>query len=110
LNQESARNADLSARLDALRALQEKLKVDGKLQPWLQKHGLDGLQVLWSKIHIQSGWESALEAALRERLNALEVSRLDMVKTLDQDAPPAKLSVYTPPRRPLWPPLRPCPA
>ncbi len=105
LNQESARNADLSARLDALRALQEKLKVDGKLQPWLQKHGLDGLQVLWSKIHIQSGWESALEAALRERLNALEVSRLDMVKTLDQDAPPAKLSFYTPPATaPVAPP------
>ena len=98
LNQESARNAELSARLDALRALQDKLKADGKLQPWLQKHGLDGLQALWNKIHIQSGWESALEAALRERLNALEVSRLDMIKTLGQDAPPAKLSFYTPPQ------------
>ncbi len=97
LNQESARQADLSARLEALRALQDKLKVDGKLQPWLQKHGLEGLQALWSKIHIQSGWESALESALRERLNALEVSRLDMVKSLGHDAPPAKLSFYTPP-------------
>ncbi len=92
LNQESARQADLNARLEALRALQDKLKVDGKLQPWLQKHGLEGLQALWSKIHIQSGWESALESALRERLNALEVSRLDVVKSLGQDAPPAKLS------------------
>ena len=97
LNTESARHAELNARLEALKALQDKLKVDGKLQPWLQKHGLDGLQALWNKIHIQTGWESALESALRERLNALEVSRLDMVKSLGHDAPPAKLSFYTPP-------------
>ncbi|MDI9330083.1 MAG: chromosome segregation protein SMC [Alphaproteobacteria bacterium] len=100
LNQESARQADLTARLDALRALQDKLKVDGKLQPWLQKHGLDGLQALWHKIHIQPGWENALESALRERLHSLEVSRLDMVKSLGHDAPPAKLSFYTPPAAP----------
>ena len=95
LNQESARQAELSARLEALKALQDKLKVDGKLQPWLHKHGLDGLQALWNKVHIQAGWESALESALRERLNAIEVSRLDMIKTLGQDAPPAKLSFYS---------------
>jgi hypothetical protein len=36
-------------------------------------------------------------AALRERLHALEVSRLEMVKALGQDAPPVKLSFYAPP-------------
>jgi chromosome segregation protein len=97
LNQERARQSELSARLEALQALQEKLKTDGKLQPWLQKHGLDGLQALWSKIHIQTGWENALESALRERLNALEVSRLDMIKSLGNDAPPAKLAFFSPP-------------
>ncbi len=56
-------------------ALQEKVQTDGKLKPWLAKHGLDGLQGLWSRIHIEPGWESALEAALRERLGALEVGR-----------------------------------
>ena len=55
------------------KALQEKVKTDGKLAPWLAKHGLDGLQGLWSRIHIEQGWENALEAALRERLGALEV-------------------------------------
>ncbi|MEY2659174.1 MAG: putative chromosome segregation protein [Pseudomonadota bacterium] len=95
LNQESARQSDLSARLEALQALQDKLKVDGKLQPWLQKHGLDGLPALWSKVHIQTGWENALESALRERLHALEVSRLETIQSLGQDAPPAKLSFYT---------------
>ncbi|MDP1740434.1 chromosome segregation protein SMC [Polaromonas sp.] len=101
VNTESAKQADLSARLEALKALQEKVKTDGKLKPWLAKHGLDSLQGLWSRIHIEQGWENALEAALRERLGALEVSRLDMVRgfagTDGQGTPPAKLSFYSPP-------------
>lgn len=101
VNTESAKQADLSARMEALKALQEKVKTDGKLKPWLAKHGLDGLQGLWSRIHIEQGWENALEAALRERLGALEVSRLDMVRgfagTDGRDTPPAKLSFYSPP-------------
>ena len=97
VNAESARYAELSARLEALKALQEKVKTDGKLAPWLAKHGLDGLQGLWSRIHIEPGWESALESALRERLSSLEVSRLDMVRAFGTDAPPAKLVFYSPP-------------
>ncbi|MDO9197812.1 chromosome segregation protein SMC, partial [Rhodoferax sp.] len=97
VNTESARQADLSARMEALKALQEKVKTDGKLQPWLARHGLDGLQGLWSRIHIEQGWENALEGALRERLGALEVSRLEMVRAFGNDAPPAKLAFYSPP-------------
>ena len=97
VNDESARQADLSARLEALKALQEKVKTDGKLQPWLAKHGLDHLQGLWTRIHIEQGWENALEGALRERLAALEVSRLELVRAFANDAPPAKLSFFSPP-------------
>jgi chromosome segregation protein len=97
VNEESARRADLSARLEALKALQEKVKTDGKLQPWLAKHGLDHLQGLWTRIHIEQGWENALEGALRERLSALEVSRLELVRAFASDAPPAKLSFFSPP-------------
>jgi chromosome segregation protein len=43
----------------------------------------------------RAGWETALEAALRERLNALEVGRLDMVRAFAADAPPAKLAFYS---------------
>ncbi|MFG5777290.1 chromosome segregation protein SMC [Comamonas sp. J-3] len=104
VNTEGARQAELAARLEALKALQEKVKTDGKLQPWLAKHGLDGLQGLWSRIQIESGWENALEAALRERLSALEVSRLDMVRGFlgagAQDAPPARLAFYSTPQAP----------
>jgi len=105
VNTEGARHADFSARLDALKALQEKVKTDGKLMPWLAKHGLDGLQGLWSRIHIEAGWENALEAALRERLGALEVSRLDMVRAFGSDAPPAKLAFFSPPSAAAQPPL-----
>jgi chromosome segregation protein len=98
VNTEGHKQADLSARMEALKALQEKVKTDGKLRPWLAKHGLDGLQGLWSRIHIEQGWENALEAALRERMNSLEVSRLDMVRAFANDAPPAKLAFYSPPQ------------
>lgn len=101
LNQETARQAELAARMEALKALQEKVKTDGKLQPWLAKHGLDGLQGLWTRIAVEPGWENALEAALRERMGALEISRLDMVRgflgTGAKDAPPARLAFYSKP-------------
>ena len=98
VNAESGRQADLSARLDALRALQEKVQTEGKLKPWLAKHGLDKLHGLWTRIHIEAGWEIALEAALRERMGALEVGRLETIRAFASDAPPAKLAFYTPPQ------------
>ncbi len=98
LNAESGKLADLTARLEALKALQEKLKTDGKLAPWLHKHGLDGMQRLWSRLQVESGWENAIEAVLRERMGALEVSRLDSIRAFASDAPPAKLSFYSLPQ------------
>jgi chromosome segregation protein len=96
-NSESARQSALTARLDALRVLQEKVQTEGKLRPWLARHGLDGLQGLWRRIHIEPGWETALESALRERLQALEVGRIETVRGFDLDPPPAKLAFYSPP-------------
>lgn len=95
VNAEAGKQADFSARLDALRALQDKVQTEGKLRPWLAKHGLDGLSGLWTRIHIEPGWETALEAALRERINALEVGRVETVRAFAADAPPAKLVFYT---------------
>ena len=94
VNTESARLADLTAKVEALKALQEKVRTDGKLQPWLAKHGLNNVQGLWKRLQMEPGWENALESALRERLMALEVSRLDMVRAFASDAPPAKLSFF----------------
>jgi len=94
-NAQTGRHGELGARLEALRAFQEKVQTEGKLKPWLAKHGLDTLQGLWSKVHIETGWENALESALRERLSALEVGRVDIVRAFEQDAPPAKLAFYS---------------
>ncbi|MDX9842174.1 MAG: chromosome segregation protein SMC [Aquabacterium sp.] len=94
---QAAKQAELTARLEALRTLQEKVQTEGKLKPWLAKHGLDSLQGLWRKVHIEPGWEVALESALRERLSALEVGRVETVRAFEQDAPPAKLAFYSVP-------------
>ncbi|MCY7316186.1 MAG: chromosome segregation protein SMC [Rubrivivax sp.] len=94
VNRESGRLADIAARLEALRSLQAKVQTEGKLKPWLDKHGLTGLQGLWTQLHIEPGWETALEAALRERLSALSVGRLDTVRAFATDAPPARLAFY----------------
>ncbi|MBS0306223.1 MAG: chromosome segregation protein SMC [Proteobacteria bacterium] len=95
---EAARLADTAARLETLRALQDKVRSGGKLGPWLERHGLAGLQGLWTQVHIEPGWETALEAALRERLDALAVGRLDIVRAFAADAPPAKLAFYALPQ------------
>ena len=97
VNAESHKQADLSARMEALKALQDKVRTDDKLKPWLARHGLDSLQALWTRIHIEQGWENALESALRERMSSLEVSRLEMVRAFAADTPPAKLAFYSPP-------------
>ena len=93
-NRETGKLADINARIGALRALQEKVQTEAKLKPWLSKHGLEGLASLWTRIHIEAGWEPALEAALRERLNALAVGRLDSVRAFAFEAPPSKLAFY----------------
>ncbi|HLX01487.1 MAG TPA: chromosome segregation protein SMC [Trinickia sp.] len=94
---ESAQIHQLEARLAALKQLQENVQTEGKIQPWLDKHELGTLPRLWKKLHVEAGWETALESVLRERLAALEVSNLDWVKAFATDAPPAKLAFYAPP-------------
>ncbi|VVE81301.1 chromosome segregation protein SMC [Pandoraea sputorum] len=94
---EAATIAQVEARLSALKQLQESVQTEGKVQPWLDKHELAQLPRLWKKLHIEPGWEPALESVLRERLAALEISNLDWVKAFASDAPPAKLAFYSPP-------------
>ncbi|HAK90430.1 chromosome segregation protein [Massilia sp. UYP32] len=93
---ESAANAQLEARLNALRQMQERVQTQGKVQPWLEKHELAGLPRLWQKLEVEAGWEAALEAVLRERSGALEVSNIDWAKAFVLDAPPARLALYAP--------------
>ncbi|MDY0960941.1 chromosome segregation protein SMC [Massilia sp. CFBP9026] len=93
---ETTVNAQLEARLNALRQMQERVQTQGKVQPWLEKHELAGLPRLWQKLDVEQGWETALEAVLRERSGALEVSNIDWAKAFVADAPPARLALYSP--------------
>jgi chromosome segregation protein len=111
VQRESAANAQLEARLGALRQMQDRVQTQGKVQPWLEKHELAGLPRLWQKLDVEEGWETALEAVLRERSAALELSNLDWAKAFFSDAPPARLSLYSPapaaPAAPDTPGLKP---
>jgi chromosome segregation protein len=93
---ETAANAQLEARLAALKQMQERVQTQGKVQPWLQRHELDTLPRLWQKLDIEEGWETALEAVLRERTGALEMSNIDWAKAFFSDAPPARLALFAP--------------
>ena len=97
LNTELANTARLAARLEALRTLQDKVQSAGKLQPWLAQQGLDALQPLWKRIHVQPGWATALESVLRDRMQALEVGRLDLLRAFAQNPPAARLTFFHPP-------------
>ncbi len=85
--------AQVEAKLAALTQLQHQVDNDKNLKQWLAKHQLDQLPRLWQSISIDAGWEDALEAVLRERLNAFALPHLDDAASW-VDAPPAKLAVF----------------
>ncbi len=91
---EQARIAQLTARLEALMDLQEKVQTQGQLGEWLDKYQLASRQRVWQKLHIEAGWENALEAVLAERMNGFEMSRIESAKNYFADVPPARLSFY----------------
>lgn len=95
--------ARLEARHAALGKLQEDVEKQGTLAPWLAKHELESLPRLWRELKVAPGWETALEASLRERMAALPVSRLDWVRAFVNDPPPARLAFYQLPGSPVAP-------
>jgi chromosome segregation protein len=90
---EAARKAlhQTEAELAALKKLQESLKADEKLGAWLQQRGLDSAPRLWETLRVAKGWEAAVEAVLRERLQAISS---DTQPGWFADAPPARLTVW----------------
>jgi chromosome segregation protein len=93
---QDARSAltELEARLAALTELQAKLEQSPGRDTWLRERGLASAQHLWQAIQVESGWENALEACFRERLNAIRITTLDVAS--DWPETPKHFSVYTP--------------
>jgi chromosome segregation protein len=63
------------ARRDALQQLQSRVQQSGEIGDWLKAKGLADAQPLWRGLHVEAGWETAVEAVLRERLSALVADR-----------------------------------
>jgi len=95
----AARLADLDAREQALAALQAKIGEGEDTKAWQDARGLGQARRLWQGLDIEPGWEDALEMVLRERLDAIELERLDAVRQWLDDgsgAPPGRMAVYAP--------------
>ncbi|MBI4936894.1 MAG: chromosome segregation protein SMC [Nitrosomonadales bacterium] len=86
--------AQVEAKLAALKQLQQRIDNDENLKQWLAKHQLDKLPRLWQSIGIETGWEDALEAVLRERLNAIALQGLNEAAAWSDEPPPGKLAVF----------------
>ncbi len=94
LQQQERLLAQTEARLQALQQLQRQLDNDKNLTTWLQRHQLENLPRLWQAIRIENGWENALEAVLRERLNAIALPALTDANHWEE-LPPSKLAVFS---------------
>ncbi len=103
--QAGSRQADLDARAQALAALQAKIGQGKDTVQWQEGRGLADSRRLWQGLDIEPGWEDALEAVLRERLDAIELDRIDTVlawfdaKHDGTGAPPGRIAVYAPESR-----------
>ena len=85
----------IEARMAVLEQLQARMQGENQMRPWLEKHGLgEDTERIWQYIRIEPGWETAVEAVLRERVHALEAKSVQQVAAMLQEAPPGKLGLF----------------
>jgi chromosome segregation protein len=80
------------ARHDALQQLQARVGQGGDLPAWLEQLGLSPAEPLWRAIEVDPGWETAVEAVLRERLMAVSADPGKLVQALAVP-PPATVAL-----------------
>ena len=88
--------SDIEARINALSQLQARLAKGAngaEMESWLATRGLDKAARFWQGIEIAPGWEDALEAVLRERLNGITPDSLGNLPDWLTQAPPGKLTL-----------------
>jgi chromosome segregation protein len=88
------RIVEAEARLSVLQRLQARLEGSEGLSDWLGRHRLHALPRLWQSLQIADGWEDALEAVLRERLNSTRLERLEAAHDWLSDPPPGKWALF----------------
>ena len=94
LQQVQKERAESIARRAALEQLQKQLPNADKLNEWLRRYQLDRQEALWKSLHVEAGWETAVEAVLRERLGALPVDELS--PAWSRDRPGGKQTLLLP--------------
>lgn len=82
------------ARSAALQHLQRKLENNDALDSWLSQQQLDVLPRLWQYIQIEKNWENALEAILRERINAIAIDQLEIAMDWRDNLPSGKWCIF----------------
>ena len=82
---------EVEAEIAALEKMQESLKADEKLAGWLSGQGISSKDRLWQAIEVEPGWEAAVEAVLRERLQSLGS---DIKDNWFDSPPPARMTVF----------------
>jgi chromosome segregation protein len=92
--QASAELHKLEARLHAVQETLANIEADERLDPWLRQQGMESLPRLFKRLDVEAGWETAIEAVLRERVEAMEVGRLEPMAAFGQVAPPARVSFF----------------
>jgi chromosome segregation protein len=97
LQQQNREIAVAEARRDALEQTQAGAGQGGHLPDWLKKYGLADAPPLWRQLRVAPGWETAVEAVLRERLNALPAASLEPAGQWTQDRPGSRLTLRLPP-------------
>ena len=86
----------LEGRLLTLQKIQNQVEENSTIQDWIGRHQLGSKPRLWQRIRVESGWETAVESALRERLHAMEMSDPELLQRLLEDPPPARVSAFLP--------------
>jgi chromosome segregation protein len=84
-------HAAAEAQRSTLRQIQADSQNNAPLREWLGRHRLGSAAQLWQQLRIDAGWETAVEAVLRERLHALQSDSIDAGFA---ERPPVKASLF----------------
>jgi chromosome segregation protein len=71
LDQLSRQHHQVAGELAGLNKIQQSLSRDSAIAAWLEQHHLHDAPRLWQTLHIAAGWETALEAVLDSRMQAV---------------------------------------
>jgi len=87
----------LAERIRMLEQLQQQWSSPVAQQQWLDEQGLSALRQLWPLIQVEQGWETAIEALLREEITTLlwSEAQLQPLQKLNLQ-PPQRVSIGWP--------------